>query len=120
MPSFRLAEIAERFELPLQGNGATRIDGVATLQNGRDGAIGFLANRQYRRFLPGTALSAVILGPSDAPSCPVAALISDDPYLSYARIAALFIPAEQGGDRAIHSRAVVDPDASLGANVRCG
>ncbi|MCB1736817.1 MAG: UDP-3-O-(3-hydroxymyristoyl)glucosamine N-acyltransferase [Gammaproteobacteria bacterium] len=120
MPSFRLVEIADRFELRLQGDGETQIDGVATLQNGRVGAIGFLANRQYRKFLPDTRLSAVILGASDAASSPIPALVADDPYLAYARVAGLFMPRAAITEWKIHPSAVIDPLAVLGDNVCVG
>lgn len=119
MPGFRLADIAVRFGLELRGDGDTMIDGVATLQAGRTGAISFLANRQYRKFLKDTRVSAVVLADHDAGESPVPVLIAADPYLAYARIAALFaIP--DSAEPIIHASVVVDASAHLGEGCAVG
>lgn len=92
--SYRLAELASRFGAVLRGDGADMITGVGTLQDAGAGQIAFLANPKYRRHLLKTKAAAVILRETDADACPVPALITADPYVLYARIAALFAPAD--------------------------
>ena len=43
-----------------------------------------------------TRASAVVVAPDEAEGCPVAALITPNPYLVYARIASLFHPQAAG------------------------
>jgi len=83
----RLGELAARFGCELRGDPDTLIERVATLQEASAGAISFLANSKYRRHLPGTHASAVVLDAATVDDCPTNALISPNPYATYARIA---------------------------------
>src|SRR5690348_17769249 len=116
---YTLAELAERCGGEVRGDGGTRVSAVATLQNGRPGAISFLANPHYRRYLADTRSTAVILAPADVEDCKVPALISKNPYLLYAKVAALLAPESpvQGG---VHPAASVDPAARVDAGAWIG
>ena len=111
MPA-RLADLAVRFGCELRGDPDTVVDRVAPLQDAGPGAISFLANAQYRRHLPTTRAAAVVLDAATAAQCPVAALVSDNPYATYARIAQLLypLPSVAGGR---HSSAIVEPGAEI-------
>ncbi len=108
--AFALAQIAERFALELRGDGSTLISGVGTLAAATPAQLSFLANPRYRAELRGSRAGAVVLRAGDAEDCPGAALIAADPYVAFARIAALFdaAPAAEPG---VHPSAVVAPDA---------
>jgi UDP-3-O-[3-hydroxymyristoyl] glucosamine N-acyltransferase len=117
--SASLGEIAVRLGCELQGDPDTLIESVASLQNAGPRSITFLANAKYRRHLAGTRASAVILDPSLAAECPVASLLSKNPYATYARVAAMLHPApafEPGIDPAasVHKQATVASTASIG------
>jgi len=114
-----LADLAGRFALELRGDAATRIDGVATLAMATASQLGFLANPRYRGELATTRAAAVILRADDAGHFPGAALVARDPYIAYAKIAALYErrPASAPG---IHSSAVVAPDAQVAASASIG
>ncbi|MEJ8568979.1 UDP-3-O-(3-hydroxymyristoyl)glucosamine N-acyltransferase [Elongatibacter sediminis] len=114
----RLSDIAQRFDLTLRGEDAD-VDGVGTLRGAAGGQISFLANPGYRPDLPGTRAAAVILREDDAADCPTRCLIAADPYLAFARVAALFAPARDVPP-GIHADATVDPTAKIGADVRIG
>ena len=88
-----LGELGVRFGCVVQGDPDTLIEGVGTLAGAGPGQIAFLANARYRRFLAGTRAAAVILSADDADDFPGPALLSDDPYLTYARVAPLLAPA---------------------------
>ncbi|MCF6236864.1 MAG: UDP-3-O-(3-hydroxymyristoyl)glucosamine N-acyltransferase [Gammaproteobacteria bacterium] len=107
-----LSVIANSIGAELKGNSDRLISNVATLEAASEGDITFLANTRYRKFLKSTEASAVIVSPRDSQNCPVDCLIIDDPYLGYARTAALLFPlvAMESG---IHPSAVVSPDASI-------
>jgi UDP-3-O-[3-hydroxymyristoyl] glucosamine N-acyltransferase len=116
---YSLSDLSARFELELRGDGDTRIDGVGTLMSAGPTQVSFLANRSYRGKLPETRAGAVILSDEDAKICPVNCLVAEDPYLAYARLAALFDPrpAAQPG---IHPSAVIAPSAHVGKNASIG
>jgi UDP-3-O-[3-hydroxymyristoyl] glucosamine N-acyltransferase len=117
--SFRLAELAALVGAELHGDPERRVDGIATLQDAGTGDVSFLANRRYRAELAATRASAVILQPADLAACPTDALISTNPYLTYARVADLLfpIPPVVGG---VHTSAVVAPGARIDATAWVG
>mgnify|MGYP001817172765 FL=1 len=88
------------------------INGVATLQHAAEGDISFLANAGYRKYLQGTRASAVILSPDDAAGYPAAAIVSSNPYSSYARAAALIFPPPPAL-RGVHASASVAADCRV-------
>jgi len=115
-----LGELAERLGVKLQGGDpACEITAVSTLQHAGAGDLSFLANRGYRRYLSGTRAAAVILGAEHAAECPVAALVSANPYATYARAAALIAPrapARQG----IHPSAMLEEGCQVDATAWVG
>lgn len=115
--SYTLAELAECSGATLDGDAGCVITGVATLQSAIAGQISFLTNSQYRKYLVTTGASAVILRPEDKPACNAHALVSDNPYLVYAKVAACFtLPPE--AKPGIHPRAVVDGSAQIAASAQ--
>jgi UDP-3-O-[3-hydroxymyristoyl] glucosamine N-acyltransferase len=120
MPA-RLADLAVRFGCELRGDPDAVVDRVAPLQDAGPGAVSFLANPQYRRHLPSTRATAVVLDAATAAQCPVAALVTGNPYATYARIAQLLypLPAVIGGrhpSAVVEPGAVIDPTACIGPN----
>jgi UDP-3-O-[3-hydroxymyristoyl] glucosamine N-acyltransferase len=116
---FSLGELSVRFGLELRGSPEARVSHVATLAEAREGSLSFLANSRYRRSLRETRASAVILESAEAEACPVAALITPNPYLMYARIASLFHP-EPAVEPGIHPSAVVADGARIAASAAVG
>lgn len=115
---YMLSELADRFGLEMRGADA-RITGVGTLAGAGAGQLGFLANSAYRRQLPATTASAVVLRVADADICPVPCLVAKDPYVAFARIAALFEP-RQIPSPGVHPSAVIDPTARVAASASIG
>ncbi len=107
----RLDRLAAETGAALEGDGAIEIDAVATLQSAGAGQIAFLANSRYRRHLETTGASAVIVRPEDLERAPVAALVSDNPYLVFARVAALLNPERR-------PEPGVDPSARIAEGCR--
>jgi len=117
-----LAELANRCGGQIRGDGNTLIRLVATIQHAGPGAITFLSNPHYRRYLAETRAAAVILSLADAEICPVPSLVSANPYLLYARVATLLtavLSAPKGidADAKVHSDAQVSPEARIAAGV---
>jgi len=115
----RLAELAVRFGCSLRGDPDARVERVASLQEAGPGSIAFLANPRYRRYLPDTRATAVVLEPALAGECPVAALATPNPYATYARIAQLLHP-EPAFEPGCHPSAIVEPGASVDATAWVG
>lgn len=117
---YTLTELAKGLDVTIQGNSECLISGVCTIQDGQAGHIAFLVNPLYKKYLPATSASAVIVLQEDAFNCPVNALVARDPYYIYAKIAAYFDdkPVSEPG---IHPTAVIgkscdiDPSVSIGA-----
>lgn len=116
---FSLGDLAQRLGVELRGDASIPISGMATLGSAGPGQLGFLANPQYRSQLQSTRASAVIIHPDLAAECPVACLLSTNPYLTYARASQLFDrrPRQPEG---IHPAAIVADDVVLGQGCRIG
>ncbi len=95
---FTLYELAGLCGARIKGDPACNIKSVNTLQSAGEGDISFLSNRRYARYLPETRASAVILTEKDIQGCKTNALLTNDPYLAYAKIASHLYP--QTRDRA--------------------
>ncbi len=108
-----------RFGLGLRGEPDLRVSHVATLLRAEPGSLSFLANPRYRRQLDSTRATAVVISPAAAEACPVAALIDDNPYLAYARIATLMHP-QALPTTGIHPSAVVSATARIPASASVG
>ncbi len=126
-----LGQLAVRHGCELRGDPDLVVDRVATLQRAAPGTLSFLANAQYRRHLATTAATAVVLGRDDAADCPVACLVSSNPYLTYARMAAELHPeaplaagvsaaASVAADAVVPASCEVAPGVVIGAGTRLG
>jgi UDP-3-O-[3-hydroxymyristoyl] glucosamine N-acyltransferase len=106
------AALAERFGLALRGDGATAIDSVATLSGAGPRQLSFLANPRYRGQLAGSAAGVVVVREADAAELDRTLLVARDPYVAFAKIAALFDPP-QVASPGVHASAVVDASAEI-------
>lgn len=116
----KLGELASLAGVRLEGDPCTEIRFVSTLRAAGPGSIAFLSNQKYRPYLADTGASAVILSEELLDECPVAALVSDDPYVTYARVANALYPAETVQAGAVHPTAVVAEDADIHHSVSIG
>ena len=117
--NYTVADLAERFGLALHGDGSRRIHGVGTLAAAGPEQLTFLSNSKYAAQLAATRAGVVVLHENDLAGCPTAALLAADPYVAYAKIAALFehLPASPAG---IHPSAVVAAGATVSASASIG
>ncbi len=113
-----LKEIASQVGGKIEGEDCL-ISSVATLRNARSGSISFLSSHNYRKYLKDTRASAVILKESDLELCPASALVTDNPYLVYARVVALLNP-ESSIDSGIHPSAIIDKSSKIDSSVWVG
>ncbi len=120
-----LGELATQFACELIGDPDTVVNGVSSLRGAKPGSLTFLTNPSYLADLPATQAAAVILRPEHAGDCPVSALVSDNPYVTYARMAAVVCPAPvlapgRHTSAVIADSASVDDSVHIGANVVIG
>src|SRR5579863_3075286 len=109
---YTLAELASRCGGEVRGDGGVRVHAVATIQNAAAGNIAFLANPHYKRYLASTRATALILTPADAAECVLPALVTQNPYLVYARVATALAPPVTD-PHGISPVAHVDPDTKV-------
>ena len=114
-----LGELATSVGCELIGNPDVVVNGVAELQHATPESLSFLERSSYAKQLPSTKAAAVVLRAKDADACPVAAFISDNPYATYARMAALICPLPQYAP-GVHAPAVVADSASVADSAHVG
>ena len=110
-----LGELATQFGCELIGDPDVVVSGVASLPNATSASLTFLASKTYKEQLSSTKAAAVVLRPGDAPDSPVAALLHDDPYGCYARMASVVCPPPVYAP-GVHPSAVIDETASVAAS----
>ncbi|MFP7722833.1 UDP-3-O-(3-hydroxymyristoyl)glucosamine N-acyltransferase [Lysobacter sp. A3-1-A15] len=117
--TYTAAALAEHFGLGLHGDGGCVVRGVGTLASGAGDQVAFLANPRYRAQLPGSRAGVVVMRQDDAEGYAGTALIARDPYVAFARIAALFEPRGEA-PAGIHPSAVIDDDAQVDPDASIG
>ncbi len=119
--AFALAELARRCNARVRGDGDIKIAGVAALDAAGPADIAYVAGAKYHQYLATTRAGAVILAPADGGLYVGAALLTDNPRLCFARIAALLyarakFPAGAHATAVVDARAVVAASAAIGAH----
>lgn len=117
--TFTLGELAEALGCELRGDASRLIAGLSTLDSASAQQLTFLANDQYRRLLAETQAAAVILSPGHADQCPVDCLITERPYVAFAKATHLFSTAPKPLPE-IHPSAHIAEDVTIGAGVSIG
>jgi UDP-3-O-[3-hydroxymyristoyl] glucosamine N-acyltransferase len=113
----KLRELAERLGCELRGDGEVEIGGVAGIEQAGPGDVTFLANPRYTSHLASTRAAAVIL--AHGHEAPVPSLVTDQPYLAFARAVAMLRPPARPAP-GVHPSAQVDASAVLGEGVHVG
>lgn len=115
-----LAELARALGLEHTGPAETPLHGVGTLESAQAGQLSFLANPRYRQALQDTRAGAVVLHPNEVEGSPVPCLISEQPYVAYAKAAALLARSGTTERAGVHPSAVVSDEASVAADAWVG
>lgn len=119
MKTWSLSELARELNVTLKGDGSLVVDHMATLKNAGEGSLTFLANPLYRQQLATTQATAVILAQDMVDDCQAAALVSDNPYLTYAKVSHFFDQSPKP-EACVHQTAVVAESVQLGTGVVIG
>jgi len=114
----KLREIAERLGCELVGDGEIEITGVAGLEQAGPTELTFLANPKYAPKLKRTRAGAILVS-QPVRDHPIASLVSQNPYLDFARALEMFYqpPRPSPG---IHPLACIAPSAQVGVDSYVG
>lgn len=114
-----LKNIAEKLGVSFEGNGDLEIRKVANLKTAQPDEISFLSDPKYREVLDESQAGCVMVTADMAQHVKGVALVVQDPYLCFAKVAQMLdtTPVIASG---IASSAVVEPSAKLGNNVSLG
>ncbi len=112
LTAYPLSEIVFHFGGRIEGNAATLVSQVATLDGATSGQIAFLTNSKYRKQLETTHASAIIVADSDADATTLPRIVCDNPYSYFAKLSAFLNPppALKAG---VHASAVIGKDAKI-------
>ncbi|MCS6953128.1 MAG: UDP-3-O-(3-hydroxymyristoyl)glucosamine N-acyltransferase [Bryobacterales bacterium] len=114
----KLKELAERLGCALYGDGDIEITGVAGLEQAGPTEVTFLANPKYAPKVKHTRAAAILVS-EPLRDLPIASLVSDNPYLAFARAVALFYQPPRPAP-GVHPTAVIAPSARIGEGASIG
>ena len=114
-----LKELANKFNLKYIGDENHKVSGVATLAKANTHQLSFLANSKYKSQLKQTKAGIVILSDKDKGKYAGNCLISENPYVDFAKIATLFQNTKPNF-KGIHTTAIIAQSAKIGKNVCIG
>ena len=116
---FTLGQIVARLGGRVAGDAAVTVREVGPLNGTGAGRISFYASRKYRAQLEATGAAAVIVAPQDEGATALPRIVTERPYVYFARVSQLFHPltTQPAG---VHPTAVVAAGAKLGKGVSIG
>lgn len=116
---YTLAELANYLGAQLRGEAACKVSGLASLLDATATDISFLSDSKYVTSLADSRAAAVIITAEHADKVSGNVLISDNPYLGFAKISRLFDdrPVLPVG---IHPTAQIAADARIAASAAVG
>ena len=121
--SLTLGAIVESLGGRLLGSPDMQVSGLAPLQTAQVGQISFLSQASYQSQLATSLAGCVIVAPAleGQVAHRTAAIITDDPYLYFARLTRLWRRSHPGPARPrIHPSAVIDPNAVIAEDAVIG
>jgi len=113
-----LSELADLVKGKIVGDPTMVITGVSEIQNGRESTITFLSNLKYKKYLPTTGASAVVV-PEASLLDNKPGIVHHNPQLAIAKILGEFTPKLQYTN-GVNETAYVDSKAKIGKNVTIG
>lgn len=117
--SWTLETLAHALGVAHHGPADRTIDSASTLAAAQPHQLSFLANRAYTEQLTRTQAGAVIVHPDQLNACPTAALVSDNPYATWASALQLLNPSTDN-EAGVHHTAVVDASADVAPSATIG
>jgi UDP-3-O-[3-hydroxymyristoyl] glucosamine N-acyltransferase len=118
---FTAATIAGFLKGEIEGNPDIVVNSVAKIEEGRKGALSFLANPKYEHYIYTTGSSVVLVNKNFVPTSKVAATLIrvENAYEAFASLLRL-VDQARPRKKGIHPTAVIEPTAKIGAEVYIG
>ncbi len=113
-----LSELSDLVKGKIVGDPTMVITGVSEIQNGRESTITFLGNLKYKKYLPTTGASAVVV-PEASLLDNKPGIVHHNPQLAIAKILGEFTPKLRYTS-GVNETAYVDSKAKIGKNVTIG
>lgn len=116
---YTLGQLSEKFGLEFHGDSSLEVSGIAPIEHALSHQVSFLENTRYQKYLADSNAGVVVLSKAYADQCQTNYLISETPYLAYAKIAELFVEKDIP-ERGIHPTACVDVTAQVDPSAAIG
>jgi UDP-3-O-[3-hydroxymyristoyl] glucosamine N-acyltransferase len=118
---FTAATIAGFLKGEIEGNPDVKVNTIAKIEEGHEGALSFLANPKYEHYIYTTLSSVVLVNKDFIPASIIKATLIRVPN-SYEALASLLSLVEQSRPKkkGIHPTAVIESTAKVGADVFIG
>jgi UDP-3-O-[3-hydroxymyristoyl] glucosamine N-acyltransferase len=115
---YTLFEIAEYTGSKVVGDSKSIVDNINTLEKASSNSLSFFANSKYIKHLKASKAGAILVHKSFKITDEKNYLVSEDPYLAYAKASSLFKnDSFEIHNRRIHPSAVISEQSSIGENV---
>lgn len=118
---FTAATIAGFLKGEIEGNPEIKVNTVAKIEEGHEGALSFLSNPKYEHYIYSTSSSVVLVNRSFIPSGKINATLIrvDNAYESFAALLNL-VDQARPRKKGIHPTAIIEKTAKIGADVYIG
>ena len=118
---FTAAAIAGFLKGEIEGNPDIKVNTVAKIEEGHEGALSFLANPKYEHYIYSTGSSIVLVNKSFVPSGKICATLIrvENAYEAFASLLSL-VDQSRPRKKGIHSTAIIETSAKVGSDVYIG
>jgi UDP-3-O-[3-hydroxymyristoyl] glucosamine N-acyltransferase len=118
---FTASAIAGFLKGEIDGNPEVKVNTIAKIEEGHEGALSFLANPKYEHYIYSTNSSIVLVNKSFVPSGGIRATLIrvENAYESFASLLRL-VDQARPRKKGIHPTAVIEPTAKVGSDVYIG
>ena len=118
---FTASVIAGFLKGEVEGNPEVKVNTIAKIEEGHEGALSFLANPKYEHYIYTTNSSIVLVNKSFVPTAEIKAtlIMVDNAYESFASLLRL-VDQARPRKKGIHPTAVIELSAKVGSDVYIG
>ncbi|MCU0378128.1 MAG: UDP-3-O-(3-hydroxymyristoyl)glucosamine N-acyltransferase [Bacteroidales bacterium] len=119
---FTASMVAQLLKGSVEGDPETRLNTIAKIEEGHEGALSFLANPKYEPYIYTTLSSAVLVRNDFKPSKEIRTTLIRvaDPYQALAQLLAIYEKSQNKPKKGIHPTAVIEQGAVIGNDVYIG
>jgi len=118
---FTAATIAGFLKGEIEGNPGIKVNTIAKIEEGHEGALSFLANPKYEHYIYSTGSSVVLVNKSFIPSGKIDATLIrvENAYEAFASLLRL-VDQSRPRKKGIHPTAIIESTANVGSDVYIG